>query len=143
MHSTHEGEEPVPATHSQKREITGCSCQLLYVRGFERPIVFMNEGTVSPRMIALVTTLTHLMETSSGKDASKHPLLLPLPGRNSCLSIGQKKRIEVCEGKHNKVAVGAQECREMLKQRRNIWAKICLLLNSATKCLIGSYRARI
>lgn len=113
------------------------------MRSFERLIVVMNEGTVSPRMIALVTTLNHLMETSSGKDASKHPLLLPLPGRNSCLSIGEKKRNEVCEGKHNKVAIGAQECMEMLKQRRNIWEEIWLLLNSATKCLIGSYRARI
>lgn len=83
------------------------------------------------------------METSSGKDTSKHPLLLPLLARNSCLSIREKKRNEVCEGKRNKVAIGAQECRKMLKQRRNIWAEIWHLLNSATKCLIGSYRARI
>lgn len=33
---------------------------IFYVRDFESPIVVMNEGTVCPRMIALVTTLTHL-----------------------------------------------------------------------------------
>lgn len=83
------------------------------------------------------------METSSGKDISEHPLLLPLLARNSHLSIGEKKRDEVCDGEWNKVVLGAQECRKMLKQRRNIWAEIWPLLKSAAKCLIGSYRTRI
>lgn len=83
------------------------------------------------------------METSSGKDVSKHPLTLPLLARNSCLSIEEKKRNEVCDGEWNKVVLGAQECRKMLKQRRNIWVEIWLLLKLAAKCIIGSYRTRI
>lgn len=38
------------------------------------------------------------------------------------------------------MVLGAQECRKMLKQRRNIWAEIWPLLKSVAKCLTDSYQ---